>query len=145
MNADYAAVLGQLEVLRQSDKPFGGEPVNWTAARRLAVVAECCPDREPLVQVMNTCPPSVVTGQAGFTPTAPALTGDEERLQWQGLTQDRGGTGVVLLSQFESVIPTRMVQHVWCRHRRWAVPVAVIVNGHGRHVLPHSDKPGKSR
>lgn len=140
---EHLAVLGELAALEHSDAAYG-RPVNWLKARRLAIFAPCCQGREPLVQVMNTSPPSVVTGQVKYTPKAIADQ-DEKRRAWQGATQARGERGVVLFSHFEQMVPTEMSQHVWCRHRRWAVPVSMIATARGRHVLPLEDNRGKTR
>lgn len=133
----YLGALAQLEKLRRADEPYG-RPVNWLKARRLAVFAECCADRDPLLAVMNTSPAVVLIGQAKAAPGAEPGSGPRRR--WQGMTQDRGGFDVRLLECYPH--PSAMVFHVWCRHRRWAVPVDVVFTHTGRRVLPVTDTDG---
>jgi len=137
---EHLSALAQLEILRQADAPYG-RPVNWLKARRLAVFAECCQDREPLAQVMDTKPPVVVVGQMKITPEELSHSGDDRpRRHWQGATQDRGGFDARLLSSFPRT--TEMKYNIWCRHRRWGVRVDEFFTRTGRHVLSLPDNVG---
>lgn len=131
------AVLAQLERLRQADKPYG-RPKNWLKARRLVIVAACC-QRSSLIEVMDTDPPCVLVGQV----MVGSVKADAERKPWAGVR--RGDQGFVWLSTFERMAEERSKQMVPCRHRRWWIPANDVVTLRGRHTLPLSDKPGRTR
>lgn len=127
-------VLAQLEALRQS-----GDRRAWAKARRLAIVAECCP-RTPLVEVMETSPESVLVRQISY---GHADIADTERKPWSGTRQ--GDRGFVWLSAFEDMAARGAAQFIPCRHRRWKIPASSVVELRGRHTEPLPDNRGHSR
>ena len=129
MSDEYSRVLAQLEMLRRS-----GDRGMWAALRRLAIIAPCCKDRRPLLEVMDTDPPVVLVGQVTYGEVNPD---DPERKPWSAA--QRGGQGIVWLAAFERMAERNAKQYVWCRHRRWPVPAADVVQLRGRHVLPGLD------
>jgi hypothetical protein len=129
-------VLIQLQLLRNADAALHGERPNWLAARRLAIYAKCCQDREPLVQVMNTDPPCVLLGQVIYSEDALIrfVDSDLDRSLWQGAGQARGHEGIVWLSTFERMAERGGKQWLWCRCRRWWIDPADVVSLRGEHT-----------
>jgi hypothetical protein len=141
------SVIAALELLRRADEPYG-HPKNWLKRRRLAVVAACCKDRPPLIEVMETNPPCVLVGGAAHGSTA------AERKPWQGV--GRRGEGYAWLSTFERMAGTNIRYWTWCEHHRWYVsaapapkavageaiwiPLDHVVTKRGRHVVPLADR-----
>ncbi|HYB39187.1 MAG TPA: hypothetical protein VEF72_28005 [Mycobacterium sp.] len=98
-------VMVELERLRNADANLYGQGrPHWEAKRRLVIVAACCDDREPLVEVMNTDPPCVLVGQVVVSGAAVIkFVEGEPRRPWQGIGRARGSDsqGPVWLSTFE--------------------------------------------
>ena len=126
--------LTDIEHLRRSG------PEDWLKARRLAIFAHCCQDREPLIEVMNTDPRSVLVGQTTVSQTAiTKFVDDEPRHPWQGVGRARGGQGLVWLSTFERMAETGGKQMVPCRHRKGWIAARDVVERRGRHVATLAD------
>lgn len=128
--------LLQLERWRAADAALNDERPHWLANRRLAILAPCCVDRGPLVEVMDTEPPSVLVGQVSISEKAiEKFTSRQERAPWQGAGQARDSEGFVWLSTFEQMAerpgPT---YKLWCRHRRWKLHPEVVVTLRGEHA-----------
>jgi hypothetical protein len=134
-------VLIQLEQLRNADANlYGRGRPNWEAARRLAITAECCQDRHPLVEVMNTDPPCVLVGQVTVSESAVTkFVNDEPRGQWQGVGRARAAEGLVWLSTFERMAATGGKQLVPCRHRKGWLAARDVVDQRGRHIATLAD------
>ena len=146
MSDESMSVVAALELLRRADQPYG-YPKNWVEQRRLAVVAECCKDRPPLIEVMNTDPPCVIVG------TAEHAEPSAERKAWQGV--GRGGEGFAWLSTFEAMAGTNLRYWLWCEDHRWYVsaapaprsvaggaiwiPLDDVLTKRGRHVVALAD------
>ena len=140
-------VLIQLQLLRNADAPLRRGP-NWLSARRLAVYARCCQDREPLVEVMNTDPACVLLGQAAVGQSAIAKFEDvdTDRRRWQGVVDARGDQGIVWLSTFERMAECGGKQWLWCRDQRWWIDPADVVSLRGEHTdVLHTDITGRMR
>jgi hypothetical protein len=143
----------RLEMLRRS-----GEHGAWAKLRRLAIVALCCKEDDPLIEVMDTDPPCVFVAQAAISEKAiTEFVDDEPREPWQGVGRDRGGRGLVWLSTFERMAGTNIRKWVWCRHHRWYIssaparksvvgnaiwiPLDDVLTKQGRRVMSVPDKP----
>lgn len=137
-------VLLELERLRHADVALRGRP-NWLKARRLAIFAECCKDREPLIEVMNTDPPCVLVGQVTYSEDAITKFDEgSERERWQGAGRARGSQGFVWLSTFERMAERGVGQWVWCRHRRGWIAARDVVTQRGRRIITLTDKRGRT-
>ncbi|BBX63030.1 hypothetical protein MSAS_22040 [Mycobacterium saskatchewanense] len=126
----YLPVLAALERLR-------GDHEAWAKLRRLAIVAPCCKDRRPMIEVMQTDPPCVLVGQLSYGHTD---LSDADRKPWAG-ARAYEEQGAVWLTAFEQMAERGLPQFVWCRHRRWAVSASDVVTRRGQHVLPLPDAP----
>jgi hypothetical protein len=115
MSDDSTLAIVALEQLRQADRAYG-YPKNWVQRRRLAVVAQCCPNRAPLLEVMETEPPCVVVRGVKYGKAA------DDRKPWQGA--GRGAESFGWLSTFEGMAGTNINYWLWCEHRRWYVSAA---------------------
>lgn len=120
--------LGQMKEALESIR---GNHKLWAEARRLAIFADCCKEK-PVVEVMATAPPCVLIGQSDYSQSK---SDDAERKTWSGVRRGRS-QGIVWLASLEQVAESGDVfQYVWCRHRRWAIPVAEIVATRGRRYI----------
>lgn len=141
-------VLIHLESLRNADATLHGERPNWLAERRLAVYANCCRDRMPLVEVMNTDPPCVLLAQASVSQSAVERSSEDnpDRPRWQGIGQARGNQGFLWLSTFEQMAKHGGKQWLWCRHQRWWMDPKAVVSLRGEHFnVLRDDMTGRER
>jgi hypothetical protein len=109
----------------------------WAKLRRLVIFAPCC-KRSPLLEVMDTDPPSVlVWGQLDYGHTDPT---NPERKPWEGSRRGKGFPPPARLATFNE---RGIKPYAWCHHQRWAIPPDAVLSLRGRRdVTALADKPG---
>jgi hypothetical protein len=70
--------------VRLDDLHRSGDHEAWAKLRRLAIIALCCKEDDPLIEVMDTDPPCVFVGQATVSESAiTKFINDEPRERWR--------------------------------------------------------------